>query len=116
MAETKEEAGKAFDRATAKYGAKYPKAIDCLNKDREELLAFYNFPVESAFSTIRLRTAKTRNCGSRATTLAMVFKLAQSAEKRWRKLKGYELLGEVVRGVIFKDGVRVSGQSDRNVA
>jgi len=128
MAETKEEAGKAFDRATAKYGAKYPKAIDCLTKDREELLAFYNFPavhwvhirtsnpVESAFSTIRLRTAKTRNCGSRATTLAMVFKLAQSAEKRWRKLKGYELLGEVITGVIFKDGIRVSDQSDRSAA
>ena len=128
MAETKEEAGKAFDRATAKYGAKYPKAIDCLTKDREELLAFYSFPavhwvhirtsnpVESAFSTIRLRTAKTRNCGSRATTLAMVFKLAQSAEKRWRKLKGYELLGEVVTGVIFKDGIRVSDQSDRSAA
>jgi len=128
MAETKEEAGKAFDRATAKYGAKYPKAIDCLTKDREELLAFYNFPavhwvhirtsnpVESAFSTIRLRTAKTRNCGSRATTLAMVFKLAQSAEKRWRKLKGFELLGEVVTGVIFKDGIRVSDQSDRSAA
>jgi len=128
MAETKEEAGKAFDRATAKYGAKYPKAIDCLTKDREELLAFYSFPavhwvhirtsnpVESAFSTIRLRTAKTRNCGSRATTLAMVFKLAQSAEKRWRKLKGFELLGEVVTGVIFKDGIRVSDHSDRSAA
>jgi putative transposase len=124
MAETMEEAGKAFDRATPKY----PKAIDCLNKDREELLAFYSFPavhwvhirtsnpVESAFSTIRLRTAKTRNCGSRATTLAMVFKLAQSAEKRWRKLKGFELLGEVVTGVIFKDGIRVLDQSDRSAA
>ncbi|TDY54544.1 hypothetical protein C8D99_12722, partial [Aminivibrio pyruvatiphilus] len=60
--------------------------------------------------------AKTRNCGSRATTLAMVFKLAQSAEKRWRKLKGYELLGEVITGVIFKDGIRVSDQSDRSAA
>ena len=128
MAETKEKAVKAFDSAMAKYGAKYPKAIECLNKDREELLAFYSFPaahwvhirtsnpVESTFSTIRLRTAKTRNCGSRATTLAMVFKLAQSAEKRWRKLKGYELLGEVISGVIFKDGIRVSDQSDRSAA
>ena len=128
MAETKEKAVKAFDSAMAKYGTKYPKAIECLNKDREELLAFYSFPaahwvhirtsnpVESTFSTIRLRTAKTRNCGSRATTLAMVFKLAQSAEKRWRKLKGYELLGEVISGVIFKDGIRVSDQSDRSAA
>ena len=128
MAETKEKAVKAFDSAMAKYGAKYPKAIECLNKDREELLAFYSFPaahwvhirtsnpVESTFSTIRLRTAKTRNCGSRATTPAMVFKLAQSAEKRWRKLKGYELLGEVISGVIFKDGIRVSDQSDRSAA
>jgi len=70
--------------------------------------------IESAFFTIRLGTAKTRNCGSMATTPAMVFKPAQS---RRRKLKGYdELLGEVVGGVIFKDGIRVSGQSDRNVA
>ena len=128
MAETKEEAGKAFEMTMAKYGDKYPKAIECLTKDREELLAFYSFPavhwvhirtsnpVESAFSTIRLRTAKTRNCGSRATTLAMVFKLAQSAEKRWIKLRGYELLGEVITGVIFKDGKRVSDQSDRSAA
>ena len=128
MAETEVDAGKALDSMEKKYGDKYPKAIECLTKDRNELLAFYSFPavhwvhirtsnpVESAFSTIRLRTAKTRNCGSRATTLAMVFKLAQSAEKRWRKLKGYELLGEVITGVIFKDGKRVSDRSDRSAA
>ena len=73
-------------------------------------------PVESAFSSIRLRTAKTRNCGSRETTLSMVFKLAQSAEKRWRKLKGYKLLGDVVQGIRFKDGIREQIQSGRIVA
>ena len=67
-------------------------------------------------SGIRLRTSKTRNCGSRATTLAMVFKLAQSAEKGWRRLKDYELLGEVITGVIFKDGIRVSDQSAKSAA
>ncbi|GHV28073.1 hypothetical protein FACS1894167_04200 [Synergistales bacterium] len=93
MAPCKKEAGKAFDLALEQYVAKYPKAMDCLNKDRTELLAFYDFPaehwihirtsnpIESAFSTIRLRTAKTRNCGSRETTLTMVFKFAESAEK-----------------------------------
>jgi transposase-like protein len=102
--------------------------MECLKKDREELLTFYDFPaehwihirtsnpIESAFSTIRLRTSKTRNCGSRETTLMMIFKLAQSAERRWKRLKGHKLLGEVITGVKFKDGVRESGQSDRSVA
>ena len=128
MAESQEDAEKALNSMASKYEDKYPKAIECLTKDREELLAFYSFPaahwvhirtgnpVESAFSTIRLRTAKTRKCGSRATTLAMVFKLAQSAEKRWRRLRGYELLGEVITGVVFKDGKRVSDQPDRSAA
>ncbi|NLB83164.1 MAG: IS256 family transposase [Synergistaceae bacterium] len=128
MAESQEDAEKALNSMASKYEDKYPKAMECLTKDREELLAFYSFPaahwvhirtsnpVESAFSTIRLRTAKTRNCGSRSTTLAMVFKLAQSAEKRWRRLRGYELLGEVITGVVFKDGKRVSDQPDRSAA
>jgi len=124
MAESKESAEKAFDETIKKFCDKYSKAMDCLEKDREELLTFYDFPaqhwihirtsnpIESMFSTIRLRTSKTRNCGSRDTVLSMVFKLAQSAEKRWRRLQGYELLGDVITGVKFKDGIRMSDQPD----
>jgi transposase-like protein len=124
MAESRAEADKAFDLTLEKYGVKYGSAMECLRKDRAELLEFYSFPaehwihirtsnpIESAFSSIRLRTAKTRNCGSRETTLSMIFKLAQSAEKRWRKLQGHRLLGEVVRGISFKDGIRDTGTHD----
>ena len=128
MAESRSEAEKAFDLALSKYGVKYASSMDCLKKDRTELLTFYDFPaehwihirtsnpIESAFSSIRLRTAKTRNCGSRETTLSMIFKLAQSAEKRWRKLQGHRLLGEVLTGIRFKDGIRDTGTPDSKVA
>jgi len=128
MAETKEEVEKAFNGFLNHLGDKYPKATDCLRKDREDLLSFYDFPavhwihirttnpIESTFSTVRLRTAKTRSCESRETTLAMVFKLIQSAEKRWKRIKGFDLIGEVIEGVVFKDGVRTTDQPDRNAA
>ena len=128
MAESLEDADKAFDSAIARFGAKYRKAMDCLEKNREELLAFYDFPaehwihirttnpIESTFATVRLRTKKTRNCGSRDTTLAMVYKLMQSAEKRWRKISGFNLLTLIVNNVEFKNGVQVSEQSDRKAA
>ena len=128
MAESRKDADKAFDSAIARFGAKYRKAMDCLEKNREELLAFYDFPaehwihirtnnpIESTFATVRLRTTKTRNCGSRDTTLAMVYKLMQSAEKRWRKIGGFNLLTLVVNNVEFKDGVQISEQSDRKAA
>jgi transposase-like protein len=128
MGENREEADKAFDLALEKYGVKYAPAMECLRKDRAELLAFYDFPaehwlhirtsnpIESTFSSIRLRTAKTRNCGSRETTLSMIFKLAQSAEKRWRKLQGHRLLGEVIAGIRFKDGIRDTGTANAKVA
>ena len=118
MAETKAEAGKAFDLFVATYQAKYPKAAECLAKDREVLLTFYDFPaehwmhlrttnpIESTFATVRLRTARTKGCGSRLATLTMVFKLAQSAEQHWRLLNGSHLLGDVIRGVKFEDGLR----------
>lgn len=104
MAETREDADRAFDAFLSIYGAKYPKATSCLEKDRTELLAFYNYPaehwthlrttnpIESTFATVRLRTAKTRGCLSRQTLLTMVFQLCRSAEKRWRRLQGYKLL------------------------
>jgi transposase-like protein len=128
MAENRAKANKAFDLALNKYGVKYAPAMECLIKDRTELLAFYDFPaehwihirtsnpIESTFSSIRLRTAKIRNCGSRETTLAMIFKLAQSAEKRWRKLQGHRLLGEVISGICFKDGIRDTGANGSRVA
>jgi putative transposase len=118
MAETRDQAYEAFDSTVKRFGDKYTKAMDCLVKDKEQMLAFYDFPaihwqhirttnpIESTFATVRLRTAKTRNAVSRATILSMVFKLAQSAEKRWRKLRGFKLLADVIDGVKFVDGER----------
>ncbi|EWH03598.1 hypothetical protein Q427_02460, partial [Halomonas sp. BC04] len=70
----------------------------------------------STFATVRLRTKRSRNCGSRATTLAMVFKLLQAAQKRWRRLKHFQKLELVVNNVKFEDGEQVTDQSDRNAA
>jgi len=118
MAETKGEAEMAFDYFLSAYRPKYPKAAECLAKDREELLAFYDFPaehwkhirttnpIESTFATVRLRTAKTRGCLSRETVLTMVFRLCRCAEKNWRKLDGSEYLAEVIKGVMFVNGTR----------
>ncbi len=100
----------------------------CLAKDRKEMLAFYDFPaehwahirttnpIESTFSTVRLRTKRTRNCGSRDTTLAMVYKLLESAQRNWKRIKRFNLLTLVVNNVEFKDGGQVTDQSDRNAA
>ena len=119
MAPTKEDAYKAFEIAVTTYSDKYPKAMECLVKDKDEMLAFYDFPaahwqhirtsnpIESTFATVRLRTAKTRGCVARHTILSMVYKLGQIAQKRWRKLRGFKLLAEVIRGVQFKDGERI---------
>jgi transposase-like protein len=119
MAATRDNATAAFDHFIAVYEAKYPKATECLEKDREELLAFYDFPaehwrhlrtsnpIESTFATIRLRTARTKGSGSRIACLTMVFKLAQVAEKHWRLLNGAKLLKDVMKGIQFKDGAKV---------
>ncbi|KAB5494276.1 IS256 family transposase [Serratia sp. RJAL6] len=129
LAEDRESANKALDGVLAKYGDKYSAAMKKLTKDREELLAFYDFPathwasirttnpIESAFATVRLRSKRAKNCGSRATTLTMVFKLLQTAQKSWNRLKGFELLTLVVNNVPFKDGEQVGEEaSDRSVA
>ena len=117
MAATRKEAEKAFDLFVKMYEAKYPKAVKCLEKDREVLLTFYDFPaehwrhirttnpVESTFATVRLRTAKTRGCLSRTTALTMVFQLILQAEKKWKKLNASKLLDNVIRGVKFVDGI-----------
>ena len=128
MAETRDEAYKAFDRAMVRFGAKYPGAMERLRKDREVRLAFYDFsaehwvhirttnPIESTFATVRLRTKRARNCGSRETTLAMVYKLLETAQRRWKRIKGFDLLALVVNNVKFKDGEQVQDQSGRNAA
>jgi transposase-like protein len=128
QAETREQAHKAFDTALACFQDKYPKAMECLAKDRQELLAFYDYPavhwvhlrttnpIESTFATVRLRTKKTRNCGSRDTTLAMVFKLLQTAQKRWKRIKGFSMLELVINNVEFRNGEEVKDQSVRNAA
>ena len=117
MAETRADAEQAFDAFLTAYGDKYPKAADTLAKDREDLLAFYDFPaahwqsirttnpIESTFATVRLRTDKTRGCVTRNTVLSLTFKLGQSAQKRWRRLRGYEWLDKLERGVTFIDGI-----------
>ncbi len=114
MAEKRDDAITSFDAFIAKYEAKYPKANNCLKKDRDELLAFYDFPaehwqhvrttnpIESTFATARLRHRHTKGSGSRVACLAMVFKLAEAAEKKWRRLNGAELVRAVVDGVQSK--------------
>jgi putative transposase len=111
-------AEKAFDLFLRTYEAKYPKAAECLAKDRTELLTFYDFPaehwrhlrttnvIESVFATVRLRTGKTKGSGTRVACLTMVFKLMESASRRWRVLNGSPMLADVIRGVVFVDGVK----------
>jgi putative transposase len=127
MAPTRAGAVAALERFTRDHRAKYPKAAECLLKDKDELLAFYDFPaehwahlrttnpLESTFATVRLRTAKTKGCGSRQACLTMVFKLCQSAEKNWRRLNGCALLKEVSAGVEFVDGIRKAARTSTAV-
>jgi putative transposase len=118
MSDTRKNAERAFDEFLATYEAKYAKACECLKKDRDELLTFYDFPaehwlhlrttnpIESTFATVRLRHRKTKGNGTRKACLAMVFKLMQSAAKRWRALNGAELLPDVLAGITFPDGLK----------
>jgi putative transposase len=118
MADTRDAAQKAFDQFLETFQAKHPKACACLAKDREVLLTFYDYPaehwghlrttnpIESTFATVRLRTAKTKGSGSRIACLTMVFKLMQSAQKRWRALNGCDLIPAVITGVVFINGVK----------
>jgi transposase-like protein len=117
MAETRADAGKAFDAFLDKYRAKYPAACECLAKDRDVLLAFYDFPaehwkhlrttnpIESTFATIRLRHRRTKGSGSRRASLAMMFKLAQAAQKHWRRLNGHQHITHLLEGKTFIDGI-----------
>ena len=127
-AESHDKAEAAFDRFVAKYGTKYHKAAACLAKDRASLLAFYDFPaehwkhvrtsnpIESTFATVRLRTDKTKGCLSRETALAMVFKLAKTAERHWRRLDGANRLGQLIEGTRFRDGEPVQHTEEHAAA
>jgi len=119
MAETKTDADVAFDAFIESYELKYDKAAECLEKDREALLAFYDFPaehwkhlrttnpIESTFATVRHRTTRAKGCLSNKTALAMVFKLVDGAQKTWRKLDGHNQLPKIIQGVKFTDGLEV---------
>jgi transposase-like protein len=117
QADTQQDAINAFDQFVAKFDAKYPKAVQCLQKDRDELLAFYDFPaqhwqsirttnpIESTFGTIRHRTKRTKGCLNRDGMLHMIFKLGKCAEKNWRRQRGFDYLAKVITGVTFRDGI-----------
>jgi transposase-like protein len=119
LATTREEALKAFDLFVESFSAKYPKAVECLTKDKEDLFVFYDFPaahwlhlrttnpIESTFATVRLRHRKTKGNGTRKATLAMVYKLCREAEKSWRKLDGFKLIPLVEAGKKFVNGEQV---------
>ena len=119
MAETKQDALVAFDAFVGTWGVKYDKAVECLIKDRDALLAFYDFPaehwkhlrttnaIESSFATVRHRTVRSKGCLSNKTALAMIFKLAESAERSWRRLNGHNQLPKLILGVKFADGIEV---------
>ncbi|SOB77197.1 Transposase (or an inactivated derivative) [Marinobacter sp. LV10R510-11A] len=127
QAETRAAAEKAFTLFVHTYEAKYPKATRKLQTDHDELLAFYDFPamhwqslrttnpIESTFGTIRHRTKRSKGCLSRDGMLHMMFKLGQCAEQKWRRLRGYQSLGQVIANVKFKDGIEES-ESDQKVA
>ncbi len=118
MSDTRENANRAFDLFLATYQAKYPKACECLSKDRDALLTFYDFPaehwihlrttnpIESTFATVRLRTKRTKGCGTRTACLTMVFKLMQSAQKRWRILNGSKRIPDVIQNIPFVNGIK----------
>lgn len=127
MADTKNNALKAYKKFVAFFKAKYPKAVECLEKDKEKLLTFYDFPaenwphirttnpIESTFATVRHRTYKAKGCFSQTTILTMVFKLCIDAQKRWKKLYGFNRLAEVISGVKFVNGVKVKSKNDKSV-
>lgn len=128
MAENRKQAETAFDLFFKKYSAKYYQATDCLQKDRDKLLTFYDFPaehwkhirttnpIESTFATVRHRTIKTKGCLSRETALTMVFKLVMAAQKKWQRLNGRNELPKLIEGVRFADGIEVKDENKQSAA
>jgi transposase-like protein len=123
MSASKAEAEKAFDAFGQTYRDKFPKAWACLDKDRDQLLSFYNFPaahwvhlrttnaIESSFAMVRHRSRQTKGCGSRAATLALVYKLGRECERKWRRLNSPQLIDKIIRGVVFADGLELTQQA-----
>jgi putative transposase len=119
-APTRKDAGEALEIFREEYGAKYPKALAKLDKDWSALTAFYDYPaehwrhlrttnpIESSFATVKLRTRVTKGAGSKAAALAMAYKLLITAQERWRRFNGHELIADVLDGAKFKDGVKVT--------
>jgi transposase-like protein len=119
-APTRADARKALEVFREEFGAKYPKALEKLDKDWKPLTAFYDFPaehwrhlrttnpIESSFATVKLRTRVTKGAGSKAAALAMAYKLLVTAQERWRRFNGHELITKVLDGATFKDGVKVT--------
>jgi putative transposase len=117
-----------FDQFVASFTAKHPRAVECLAKNRTELLAFCDFPaehwihlrasnpIESTFAAMRQRTDRAKGCLTRQGMLSMIFKLGMRAERSWRRLRGFEWLTKVIRGVEFRDGIEIhEQQSNRRV-
>ena len=123
MAETKKDAVAALEAFVETYQIKYQRAADCLTKDRDALLAFYDFPaehwkhlrttnpIESTFATVRHRTIRSKGCLSNKTAVAMVFKLVEGAQINWRRIDGNNQLPKLIQGVRFTDGIEVIGNS-----
>ena len=120
LSPTKQDANVSFDVFIEEFDLKYPRAVESLRTQREDLMSFYDFPaqhwrhirstnvIESTFATVRLRTKRTKGCGSRVATLTMVFKLTESAQKRWTRLHGYQKIESILKGVQFQDGVAIA--------
>ena len=127
-APTRAAAEAAVDVSVEKYGAKYPRAAECLTKDRDALLAFYGFPaehwehlrtsnpIESGFATVRHGTVRTKGALSPTTARLTVFKLVMAASRTWRRLKGENRLPKVVAGVRFEDGTEVAERPSTRAA
>ena len=128
MAESRVQASKALETFITTYGAKSPKAAECLARDREALMAFYDFPaehwvhlrtsnvIESTFATIRHRTKRVKGAFSRTSLLSMLFKLATCAESSFRRIKGFDWLAQVISGVQFVDGIKQDNSNQQQKA
>jgi transposase-like protein len=128
MAPDRAAAEAAIDTFQEKYAAKYGRAVDCLVKDREALLTFFDFPaehwdhlrssnpIESVFATVRHRTVRTKGALSQETARLMVFKLIMAAARTWRRLKGENQLPKVIDGVRFQDGIEVAATDAKDAA
>ena len=123
LSETKQDALECYDEFLEKYQVKYPKACECLSKDKDELFAFFDFPaehwihirtsnvIESVFSGVRHRTKRTKGHGNRETAEAMSWKLVMEAQKHWRRINGYKLIVKIYEGIQFKDGIELKKEA-----